>query len=262
MVAAFTGRQDGGAKLCRKHLARNGEKHSKKNELKPWKVRGWVIPPASHGGFAADMENVLDVYKRPYDKNHPVVCMDESPKQLIEPVQPALAMKSGQSQRVDYEYIRHGVVNIFMANEPLKGKRFIQITPCKKKSDWAQFIRLIADEQYPQARKITLVMDNYSTHTPGALYETFEPKEAKRIWDRFEFVYTPVHGSWLNMAEIELHVLNGQCLNRHMATQKEVEQQAYAWMENRNNKTTRINWQFTTKDARIKLKKLYPSIYT
>ena len=170
-------------------------------------------------------------------------------------------MKPGSESRVDYEYIRHGVVNIFMANEPLHGKRFTQITELKTKKEWAMFVKMIADKKYPKAKKITLVMDNLNTHVASAFYETFEPKEAKRLWDRFEFIYTPKHGSWLNMAEIELHVLNGQCLNRHIATKEKVEEEVKAWQDDRNNKNNRINWQFTTKNARIKLKRLYPSIH-
>lgn len=207
------------------------------------------------------MERVLDVYKKPYDEAFPVICMDESPKQLIEEGKTAQPMKPGQEARVDYEYVRHGVVNIFMANEPLKGKRFVEVTEFKTKKDWARFIQRIADEQYPKAKKITLVMDNFKTHVASALYETFEPIEAKRLWDRFEFVYTPKHGSWLNMAEIELHVLNGQCLNRHITTVKKIKEEVEAWQSNRNNKNSKINWQFTNKEARIKLKRLYPSIY-
>jgi len=207
------------------------------------------------------MEHVLDVYKRPYDKDFPVVCMDESPKQLIEEARKSLPIKPGQETRVDYEYIRHGVVNIFMANEPLMGKRMVEITESKTKKDWAGFIKKIADEQYPDAKRITLVMDNFKTHDPSAFYETFEPEEAKLLWDRFEFVFTPKHGSWLNMAEIELHVLNGQYLNRHISTVEQVKEEVNAWKNHRNNKNCRINWQFTNKDARIKLRRLYPSIY-
>ena len=207
------------------------------------------------------MEHVLDVYKRPYDKDFPVVCMDESPKQLIEEARESLPIKPGHEGRVDYEYIRHGVVNIFMANEPLMGKRMVEITEFKTKKDWARFIKKIADDQYPDAKRITLVMDNFKTHDPSAFYETFEPEEAKRLWDRFEFVFTPKHGSWLNMAEIELHVLNGQCLNRHISTVEQVKEEVNAWENHRNNKNCRINWQFTNKDARIKLRRLYPSIY-
>ena len=203
------------------------------------------------------MERVLDVYKRPYNADYPVVCMD----QLIEEGRSSIAMKSGQEARVDYEYIRNGVVNIFMANEPLRGKRFVEVTECKTKKDWAMFIKRIADEQYSEAKKITLVMDNFSTHSASAFYETFEPEEAKRLWDRFEFVYTPKHGSWLNMAEIELHVLNGQCLNRHISTIEKIKEEVDAWQSHRNNKNSKINWQFTAKDARVKLKRLYPSIH-
>jgi hypothetical protein len=143
--------------------------------------------------------------------------MDESPKQLIETVQEE-KMEPGKDKRVDYEYIRHGVVNVFMANEPLKGKRLVEVTERKTKVDWATFVKQISDEMYPEAKKITLVMDNFKPHSTGAFYEAFEPVEAKRLMDRFEFVFTPKHGSWLNMAETGLHILNSQCLNRHIAT--------------------------------------------
>ncbi len=187
--------------------------------------------------------------------------MDESPKQLIGELRSSIPMKPGKERRVDYEYVRNGVVNIFMANEPLKGKRFVEITEFKTKKEWAVFIKMIADEKYPRAKRITLVMDNYNTHVASAFYETFNPEEAKRLWDRFEFVYTPKHGSWLNMAEIELHVLNGQCLNRHIPAMKKIKEEVEAWQIQRNNKNSKINWQFTNKEARVKLKRLYPSIY-
>lgn len=205
------------------------------------------------------MEKVLDVYKRPYNKDYPVVCMDESPKQLIEELKPTIPMRPSYQAREDYEYIRNGVVNIFMANEPLKGKRFVEVTEFKTKKDWAMFIKGIA-EQYSKAKKITLVMDNFKTHSASAFYETFAPQEAKKLWDRFEFVFTPKHGSWLNMAEIELHVLNGQCLNRRLPTINIIKEEVNAWQNDRNNKNSKINWQFTNKEARVKLKKLYPSI--
>ena len=206
------------------------------------------------------MEKVLDVYKRPYDESNPVVCMDESPKQLIKETRISIPIKPGREKRIDYEYERCGVCNIFMANEPLRGKRMVKITERKTRIDWAEFIKEIADEIYPKVRKITLVMDNYNTHTAGSLYERYSPQEAKRIWDRFEFVYTPKHGSWLNMAEIELNVLMGQCLGRHINNIKTIKREVKAWQKKRNNKNSKINWQFTTKDARIKLKRLYPSI--
>lgn len=206
------------------------------------------------------MEEVLDVYKRPYDQDNPVLCMDESPKQLIADSRESIPMSKGRETRVDYEYVRHGMVNIFIVNEPLKGKRFIEVTQFKKKQDWAKFVKRIADELYPHAKKITLVMDNYKTHTASSLYETFEPEQAKQIWDRFEFIFTPKHGSWVNMAEIELHVLKGQCLNRHIPDVETVARECEAWQNNRNNKNSKINWQFTTTESRIKLRRLYPSI--
>ena len=207
----------------------------------------------------ANMEKVLDVYKQPYDERFPVVCMDESPKQLIEEVA-STAMKPGQETRIDYEYIRHGMVNIFMANEPLRGKRMVEITAFKTKKDWAIFLKRIASEMYPEAEKIRLVMDNFKTHDASAFYETFVPEEAKKLLDRFEFIYTPKHGSWLNMAEIEFHVLNGQCLKRPISTIEQIKEEVQAWQDHRNNKDATINWQFTTHDARIKLKRLYPTI--
>jgi len=206
------------------------------------------------------MENVLDVYKRPFSKDYPVICMDESPKQLIKETRLPIKMKKGMEKRIDYEYIRCGLCNIFMVNEPLKGKRTVKITERKTKKDWAVFIKEIADEHYKDAKKITLVMDNLNTHKPSSLYEAFEAKEAKRIWDRFEFIYTPKHGSWLNMAEIELNVLNGQCLNRRIDDINTIKQEVKAWQDHRNNKNSVINWRFESKDARTKLKRLYPSI--
>ncbi len=206
------------------------------------------------------MERVLDVYKMSYNKDYPVVCMDESPKQLIAETRTAIIMKHGREKRVDFEYARKGVCNIFMANEPLKGTRYVEIKERKTKKDWACFIKVLADSLYKNAIKIFLVMDNLNTHSPSALYEIFEPEEAKRIWDRFEFVYTPKHGSWLNMAEIELNVLNNQCLNRRIDNIEEVEDEVKAWCVSRNNMNAKINWQFTTEDARIKLKTLYPKL--
>ncbi len=206
------------------------------------------------------MEQVLDVYKMAYNENYPVVCMDESPKQLIKETRVPIDMKPGKERRIDFEYERCGACNVFMANEPLKGKRYVEIKESKTKKDWAYFVRELADNQYEDATKIRLVMDNLNTHSPSALYEVFEPEEAKRIWDRFEFIYTPKHGSWLNMAEIELNVLNGQCLNRRIDNIETVKDEVAAWCESRNNMKAKINWQFTTKDARIKLRRLYPKL--
>lgn len=207
------------------------------------------------------MEKVLDVYKRPYDANNPLVCMDETPKQLIKETRQRIPIGKGREARVDYEYFRCGVCNIFIATEPLRGKRGVKLTERKTRKDWAEFIKEIADEMYPKAKKITLVMDNYNTHSAGSLYERYSPEEAKRISDKFEFIYTPKHGSWLNMAEIELHVLSGQCLKRRIDNYKTLKAEINAWQNNRNSKNSKINWRFTTKDARIKLKKLYPATY-
>ena len=216
------------------------------------------MPAIQSSDFVANMENVLDIYKRPYSEDYPVVCMDESPKQLIAETRIAEKLKDG-TKLIDYEYSRKGVCNIFIANEPLAGKRTVKITERKTKKDWAMFIKDIS-MQYRDAKKITLVMDNLNTHKAGSLYEAFEPKKAKSLWDRFDFVFTPKHGSWLNMAEIELNVLNGQCLNRRIDNIETIKEETQAWQDHRNNKGSKINWQFTTSDSRIKLKRLYPSI--
>lgn len=228
--------------------------------MKPWRMKGWIIPPLESGDFVAHMESVLDVYKMPYNPTIPVICMDESPKQLIKETRIPIACKPGSDGKVDFEYERCGVANIFMANEPLSGKRYVKVTEKKTKTDWATFIKEIADEHYPTAEKIRLVMDNLGTHKPAALYERFAPEEAKRIWDRFEFVYTPKHGSWLNMAEIELHVLMGQCLARRIDDIEKMKKEVAAWQQSRNNKEAKINWQFNNEKARVKLKRLYPTI--
>ena len=207
------------------------------------------------------MENVLDVYKRPYSAKYPVVCMDETPRQLIRETRAVIPMAPGRPERHDYEYERCGVYTIFLANEPLAGRRLVKVTERKTKTDWAQFLRELAD-LYPQARKITLVMDNLNTHKPGSLYEAFPPAEAKQLWDRFEFIHTPKHGSWLNMAEIELNVLSAQCLNRRMDSLTQVTAAVAAWQGERNNHQAKIQWRFTTRDARIKLLRLYPTEHT
>ena len=207
----------------------------------------------------ANMEKVLDIYKQIPDPGYPVVCMDESPKQLISETRVPIPEAPGRPARHDYEYRRCGVCNIFLACEPLSGKRMVSITEKRAKSDWAYFIEEIA-KTYEDADKIILIMDNLNTHTPGSLYETFSPQKAKELWDRFEFIYTPKHGSWLNMAEIELNVLNGQCLNRRIDNIGTVERESLAWQKHRNNKGAKVNWQFTAADARIKLRRLYPTI--
>lgn len=205
------------------------------------------------------MELVLDVYKRSYDPKRPVICMDESPKQLIKETRTQILARPGSLAKYDYEYERCGVCSVFMANEPLVGNRYVRITERRTRREWAEFIQYIS-ELYPEAEKITLVMDNLNTHKPGSFFEVFQPEEAKRLWDRFEFIYTPKHGSWLNMAEIELNVLNGQCLNRRIDKLADVIEECEAWQAHRNNKKATINWQFTPENARIKLRRLYPTL--
>lgn len=199
------------------------------------------------------------MYKRPYNPAYPVVCMDESPRQLIKETRQVIPAQAGRIARQDYEYERCGVCNIFMAGEPLAGRRLVSVTERKTKKDWAYFIEEIADA-YKNAAKITLIMDNYNTHKPGSLYEVFQPEKAMALWDRFDFVYTPKHGSWLNIAEIELNVLTRQCLKRRIAKIEVVKKEVDAWQNHRNNRNAKVNWQFTTDDARIKLRRLYPTL--
>jgi transposase len=206
------------------------------------------------------MEDVLDVYKRPYDPSRPQVCFDERPKQLVGELRTPLPQSPGQPARYDYEYKRNGVANIFMMFEPLAGKRHVKVTERRTKKDWAQCILDLVDQMYPRAETIVLVMDNLNTHKKASLYEAFEPAEAKRIADKLEIHYTPKHGSWLNMAEIEISVLTRQCLAERMGDIEHLEKEVLAWEHKRNAKEAKVDWRFTTEDARIKLKKLYPSI--
>lgn len=204
------------------------------------------------------MEDVLRVYQRPYDGRFPQVCLDETSKQLLADTQPVEPMQPGRPERYDYEYERHGVCSLFLACEPLVGKRFVQVRLQRTRQDWAYFVRDLLDVQYPQAEKLILVMDNLNTHTLGSLYETFAPQEAERLCLRLEIHSTPKHGSWLNMAEIELSALGRQCLDRRLGTLEEVQQEVAAWQHERNRARVTIDWRFTTADARIKLKRLYP----
>jgi hypothetical protein len=206
------------------------------------------------------MEDVLDVYKRPYDPRRPQVCLDERPKQLVGEIRKPIPAALHQPARYDYEYKRNGVANIFMMFEPLAGKRHLKITERRTKKDWAECIRQLVDEIYPQAEQIVLVMDNLNTHKKSSLYERFEPVEAKRIADKLEIHHTPKHGSWLNMAEIEISVMARQCLSDRMDNIAYLQSESMAWAEKRNAREAKVDWRFTTKDARIKLKRLYPSI--
>ena len=206
------------------------------------------------------MEDVLDVYKRPYDPKRPMVCLDETSKQLVGETRTPVLASPGQEARYDYEYKRNGVANLFMMYEPLGGKRRVKVTERRTKPDWAKCVREMVDEMYPQAERVVLVMDNLNTHTPASLYETFPPAEAKRIADRLEIHYTPKHGSWLDMAEIELGILGRQCLARRIDNAEQLKREVAAWEADRNATEAKADWQFTTTNARIKLKRLYPSL--
>lgn len=206
------------------------------------------------------MEDVLEVYTRPYDERYPQVGVDEMSRQLISETRVPLPVQPGQPACYDYEYERHGTCNLFVASEPLVGKRYLKVTEHRTKQDFAQFIRDLVDVYYPSAEKIILVMDNLNTHTPAALYEAFPAAEARRLVEKLEIHYTPKHGSWLNMAEIELSVLSRQCLDRRIGKQAELEREVAAWQARRNAQRVRINWRFTTADARIKLRRLYPRL--
>ncbi len=204
------------------------------------------------------MEDVLEVYKRPYESSQPVVCMDEISKQLVSETRQPLPAQPGQAQRYDYEYRREGVCNLFMFFEPLRGWRHLKVTQRRTRQDWARAMKELVDVYYPDAECITVVLDNLNTHTGASLYETFEPAEARRIWERLDLHYTPKHGSWLNMAEIELSVFARQCLNRRIPDQDILQHEVAALEAQRNRSPSAVNWRFTTADARIKLKRLYP----
>ena len=206
------------------------------------------------------MEDVLAVYTRPYDVKHPQICMDEGGKTLQANTQAPLPMQAGKIEREDYEYEREGSCSLFVAVEPLSGKRIIQARARRTKADWAYFMRELIEVHYPQAEKLVVVMDNLNTHSPASFYEVFEPEEAWRLAQKLEIHHTPVHGSWLNMAEIELSVLARQALSERLANLQAVQERVAAWQERRNQQHATISWRFTTADARIKLKRLYPSI--
>jgi hypothetical protein len=219
-----------------------------------------VIPPEQNAEFVANMEDVLELYCLPYDSQTPLICMDEQPTQLIQETRPALPQESGKPERYDYEYERKGTAVNFMFTEPLGGWRKVNVRERRTSIDWAQEIKELLDQDYPKAEKIRLVVDNLNTHKIASLYEAFEPEEARRLTKRLEIHYTPKHGSWLNIAEIELSVLTKQCLDRYIPDLKTLHQQTKAWQKNRNLKQKGVDWQFTTQDARIKLKRLYPQI--
>jgi len=220
----------------------------------------WCIPPEQNAAFVCAMENVLEVYKRPCDPKRPVVCFDEGSKQLVREIQSPLPASPGQPRRYDYEYERNGVANLFMLCEPLRGWRAVNVTGRKTRTDWAFQIKELVDVHYPKAERITLVMDNYCTHTLSSLYEAFAPEEARRLMEKIDPVYTPKHGSWLNVAEIELSALSRQCTEGRVPDLPSLKTLVSAWAEDRCNRAIKIDWQFTTADARIKLRRLYPKL--
>ena len=217
-----------------------------------------MIAPQANAAFVANMEDVLEVYQRPRDPERPVVCFDETSKQLIKETHAPIAAAPGRKARHDYEYERNGVANLFMMFAPLEGWRHVDITDRHAAVDYAYALKNLSDVHFPDASKIVLVQDNLSTHKPASLYEAFAPEEARRLVERFEWHYTPKHGSWLDMAESELGALATQCLNRRIPDKQTLTLEIAAWQENRNRNHAKANWQFTTTDARIKLKTLYP----
>jgi len=233
---------------------------SKKNELKPHLRKYWVIPPQQNADFVAHMEDILEVYKRPYNSDYPVVCMDEQPTQLIKEARIPLPVKPGCPAKYDYEYERNGTASNFMFTEPLGGWRKVNVREQRTAADWACEIKELLHVNYPKAQKVILICDNLNTHEPASFYKAFKPSEARQLLDRLEIHHTPKHGSWLNMAEIELNVFTRQCLDRRIPNVNELKREAKTWYRRRNKKQKSIDWQFTAKDARIKLKRLYPQI--
>jgi hypothetical protein len=228
--------------------------------LRPHLSKYWKIPPEADAAFAAAMEDVLTVYHMPHDPKVPLICMDESSKQLIGEVHPPIGMAPGHGQINDHEYVRNAVVSLFVEVEPLNGRRHVEVTAQRTRQDFAHFIKAMLDERHPEADKVRLVMDNLNTHNVASFYETCPPAEARRLAEKLEIHYTPKHGSWLNIAEIELSALNGQCLNRRIATAEQMRREIAAWEKARNNRGAPVNWRFTTEDARIKLRHIYPKI--
>jgi hypothetical protein len=220
----------------------------------------WCIPPKQNAEFVAAMEDVLEVYHRPYDPRRPMVCLDEASKQLVAQTRPSIPARPGQVARVDPEYRRCGTASVFLMSEPLAGRRNVRVREQRTRIDFAQVIRELCDGLHAKAEKIVLVMDQLNTHNIASLYEAFEPAEARRLAEKLEIHHTPKHGSWLNMAEIELSVLSRQCMDDYFESGEQLTARITPWERSRNEKAVGIDWRFTTADARIKLKKLYPVI--
>lgn len=226
--------------------------------MKPHLRKYWVIPPEQNGEFVARMEDIIDLYCQSYDPKIPIVYMDEQSRQLIGETKQIIPAEPGKPERTDYEYERNGTANIFMFTEPLGTQRYVSVTERRTASDWAEEIRKLVEVRYPEAERIRLVCDNLNTHKIGSLYETFAPEEARKIAKRLEIHYTPKHGSWLNIAEIELSALTRQCLDRRIPDIETLRNETKTWERRRNEQQKGVDWQFTNEDARIKLKRLYP----
>jgi hypothetical protein len=227
--------------------------------VKPHLKEQWCLPDGPGGEFVARMEDVIEVYHRPPDPKRPLVCIDESSKQLVSEVREPLPTAPGAPARYDYEYKREGTANLFMISEPLAGWRQVTVTARRTAKDFAEVLRWLVEERHPGADKVVLVTDNLNTHDPGCLYEAFEPDRARRIAEKLEWHYTPKHGSWLNVAECELAALSGQCLDRRIGSAARLGQVVTAWVRERNERKVGVNWRFTTADARVKLRRLYPA---
>ena len=239
-------------------MSRDNTDISKKGDLKPWLKKHWCIGKID-GEYLARMEDVLDLYEEPYDPKKPVICVDERPCQLIGDVVAPIPMKPGSPKKVDYQYERKGTCNIFIAFEPLTGWRYIEVREHRTKMDYAEFMDKVS-EHYPDVEVMRVVQDNLNTHTPGSFYERFDAQKAWCLKNRFEFHPTPKKGSWLNMVEIELSVLSKQCLDRRIGDMETLCREAKAWEEDRNRRKAKVNWRFTTNDARVKLERHYPAI--
>ena len=257
---AVVGEQGRGTRHRRARKQLHDRAHAQKNRLKPHRRQCWVIPPKANSAFVAAMEDVLAVYTRPRDPDRLLVCLDETSKQLIAETRMPIPMKRGRPARVDYEYERNGTANLFMLFAPLEGWRHVEVTDRHTAIDYAHVLKDLADRHFPHVKTIVLVQDNLNIHSKASLYEAFPASEARRLVERFEWHYTPKHGSWLNLAESELGVLSTQCLDRRIPDRQTLIEEIAAWENDRNAHHTKADWQFTTKTARVKLKHLYPSI--
>jgi DDE superfamily endonuclease len=241
-----------------KRLRGNRAEGTKKNELQPWRKQCWCIAERDRARFVSQMEDVLDVYAAEHTPEEPMICMDEASKQLLRDERPAESLAPGRPAREDYHYERRGVQAIFMFFDPLRGWRRVSSRDNRTRVDWAEEIRRLLDEDYPHARKVKLICDNLNTHDKASLYEAFPAAEAHRLWQRIEIHHTPRSGSWLNVAEIELAILSRQCLDRRIGSAHELARELKAWERQRNAQAGTVQWRFTTSDARIRLRHLYP----